>query len=126
VIDAAQRTLRFASAGGPPVLTVHPGGEADQLNSPGFPFGMMEDAPYEEVTAQFAAEDCLLLFSDGAVEIHNAEGEMLGIEGLVRILRNHGYPSSGFDINAVEEELLRFSNAIRLEDDLTFLEARFH
>ena len=66
-----------------------------------------------------------MLFSDGAVEIHNADGEMLGVEGLVRILKDFGYPRSGIDINAVEEALLRFSNAIRLEDDVTFLEVRF-
>jgi PAS domain S-box-containing protein len=125
VIDARQRTLRFASAGGPPVLVVHPSGVAEALESSGLPFGMMEDASYNEVAAQLAPEDCLLLFSDGAVEIHNANGEMLGVEGLVRILKDFGYPKSGININALEEKLLKFSNAIRLEDDLTFLEARF-
>ena len=50
---------------------------------------------------------------------------MLGVEGLVRILKEFGYPKSGIHVDAVEEALLRFSNAIRLEDDLTFLEARF-
>jgi PAS domain S-box-containing protein len=125
VIDARQRTLRFASAGGPPVLVVHPSGVAEPLETSGLPFGMMEDASYNEVAAQLAPEDCLLLFSDGAVEIHNANGEMLGVEGLVRILKDFGYPKSSININAVEEKLLKFSNAIRLEDDLTFLEARF-
>lgn len=125
VIDAKQRILRFASAGDPPVLVVHPAGTVETLESPGFPFGMVDDASYDAVTAQLAPEDSLLLFSDGAVEIHNANGEMLGVEGLVRVLKKLGYPESGINIAAVEEELLRFSNAIRLEDDLTFLEARF-
>lgn len=62
--------------------------------------------------------------SHNAIEIHNVNGEMLGVEGLVRILKKLGYPESGINIGAVEGELLRFSNAIRLEDDLTFLEAR--
>ncbi len=125
VIDAKQRTLRFASAGGPPVLVVHPNGAAEQLESCGLPFGMTEDASYDEMVAQVAPEDCLLLFSDGAVEIHNANGEMLGVEGLIQILKDFGYPKSSINVDAVEETLLRFSNAIRLEDDLTFLEARF-
>jgi phosphoserine phosphatase RsbU/P len=125
VIDAKQRTLRFASAGGPPVLVVHPNGATEQLKSSGLPFGMMEDACYDEVAAPLEPEDCLLLFSDGAIEIHNADGAMLGVEGLVRILKSFGYPKSDINVNDVEAELLRFSNAIRLEDDLTFLEARF-
>jgi hypothetical protein len=49
---------------------------------------------------------------------------MLGVEGLVRILGGIGYPKHGIQATAVEEELLRFSNAIRLEDDLTFIEAK--
>jgi serine phosphatase RsbU (regulator of sigma subunit) len=85
---------------------------------------MMEDACYDEVAAQLAPQDCLLLFSDGAVEIHNASGEMLGVEGLLRILRSFGYPNNAINASAVEGELLRFSNAIRLEDDLTFIEAK--
>lgn len=125
VIDAKQRTLRFASAGGPPILIVHPSGDAEQLESCGLPFGMMEDASYDEVAAQLEPEDRILLFSDGAVEIHNADGAMLGVEGLVGILKKFGYPNSGINIDKVEEELLRFSNAIRLEDDLTLIEARF-
>lgn len=126
VIDAKQRTLRFASAGGPPILAMNPSGAVEQLESAGPPFGMMGDTSYDEVTARLMPEDCLLLFSDGAVEIHNTNGEILGVEGLVRILQNSGYPKKDINIDAVAEELLRFSNAIRLEDDVAFLEVRFH
>ena len=59
------------------------------------------------------------------MEIHSADGALLGVEGLVRVLKELGYPQRGIQMNAVEEALLKFSNAIRLEDDLTFLEARF-
>jgi phosphoserine phosphatase RsbU/P len=124
VIDAAQRILRFASAGGPPVVMVHPDGAAEPVKSSGLPFGMMEEAVYKEVTVQLGPEDRVLLFSDGAVEIHDAQGAMLGIEGLLRVLRQFGYPQNDLRVDAVEEALLKFSNAIRLEDDLTFLEAR--
>ena len=125
VIDAKLRTLRFASAGGPPVLIVSPSGATEELKSSGLPFGMMDDASYDEVAGQFEPETRLLLFSDGAIEIHNADGVMLGVEGLVRILKEFGYPKAGIDVDAVEEALLKFSNAIRLDDDLTFLEAKF-
>ena len=70
-----------------------------------------------------AAGDCLLVFSDGAFEVHNAEGELLGVEGLIRILKGLGYPEPSSQ-EAMEEELLKFSNAIRLEDDVTFIEMR--
>ena len=52
MIDAKRRTLRFVSAGGPPMLVAHPNGSSEQLESSGLPFGMMEDASYHEVAAQ--------------------------------------------------------------------------
>ncbi len=126
VLDAARRTLRFVSAGGPPGLRVHPNGAMEELEASGFPLGMMEDAAYEEADARFEPGDSLLLFSDGAVEVANAREEMLGIPGLVRILQAAVYPARGLQMNAIEKELLLFSNHIRLSDDLTFIEAQFH
>lgn len=125
VIDAEQRTLRFVSAGGPPVLAMRASGKIEELEGSGLPFGVMEDADYEESVAQFGRGDCLLFFSDGAVEVHNAEGKLLETSGLVRILQEVGYPACGFPISTVEERLLLYSNNIRLTDDLTFIEVRF-
>ncbi len=39
--------------------------------------------------------DRLLFFSDGAIEIHNAENTILGVHGLISILKRLGYPDSG-------------------------------
>ncbi len=125
VIDADRRTLRLVSAGGPPGLAVRAGGAVEELESAGLPLGMMDDAAYEETQARFDRNDCLLFFSDGAVEVHNARGEMLGTQGLIHILQATGYRARGLQIGAVEEQLLVYSNDIRLTDDLTFIEVRF-
>ncbi len=125
LVDLKDRTFRFAGAGGPIVLLMHADGTHECLESSGLPLAVMEDAAYEEVSVEIQDGDSLLLFSDGAIEIHNADGEMLDIDGLVAILRNHGYPDCGIDMDALEEELLKYSNAIRLEDDLTLIEIRF-
>lgn len=37
--------------------------------------------------------DHLLLFSDGAVGVDNADGQMLGIDGLIAILKAQDYPN---------------------------------
>ena len=125
VINADRRTLRSVSAGGPPALVFRRNGRVDQLESSGFPFGMMEDADFEEIEARFDVGDVLLLFTDGAVEIQNAAGEQLGFEGLEGILRQAGYPANGLQISAIEKQLLLYSNNIRLNDDLTFIDIRF-
>lgn len=126
VVDANARTLRFCAAGGPPVIVFHADGRQERLESSGFPFGMLEDSSYEQCEGAFAPGDCLLVCSDGAFEIHNADGTLLGIDGLIGILEHLGYPKSPLTKEALEEELLRFSNAIRLGDDITVLEVRFN
>ncbi|MCE5268930.1 MAG: SpoIIE family protein phosphatase [Planctomycetaceae bacterium] len=125
IIDANDRVLRAVSAGGPPGLAFRDGGRIEELQSAGLPFGMMEDADYEETEARFDRGDCLLFFSDGATEVHNAAGQLLGTQGLVRVLRETGYPAHGLHMSAVEEQLLLYSNEIRLSDDLTFIDVRF-
>ena len=124
VIDAGRRTLQSVSAGGPPALVFRRGG-VEQLESSGFPFGMMDDADFDPIEARFDAGDALLLFTDGAVEVQNAAEQQLGFEGLEAILRRAGYPASGLQISAIEEQLLLYSNSIRLNDDLTFIDVRF-
>jgi sigma-B regulation protein RsbU (phosphoserine phosphatase) len=125
VIDAKERSLRFAAAGGPPILVVRPDGEFQSLACPGFPLGMVENTEYEEQKATLCDGETLLAFSDGVTEIENAQGDMLGADGLMRILQGLGYPQSPLPGEKLEEELLKFSNSIRLDDDITLLEARF-
>jgi PAS domain S-box-containing protein len=125
VIDARQRTLRLVSAGGPPGLAARRSGAIEPLEAAGLPFGMMEDASYEETEARFDEAECILFFSDGAVEVHDAHEKLLGVPGIIRILQGVGYPASGLQISAVEEQLLLYSNDIRLPDDVTFIEVRF-
>ena len=125
LIDAATRTVRFVSAGGPPLVLLNRDGDARQLNAPGLPFGMFADADYDEMEFTYAPGDCLLMFTDGAIEIHNAFGQQLKTEGLINILKSLGYPQSDIEMELLQKALLRFSNDIRLEDDLTFLDVRF-
>jgi len=127
VIDAGARTLRMASSGGPPILAFRSDGAVRELDASGVPFGVMEGLTYEELAVDLEAGDTLLMFSDGAYEVHDARDTMLGVDGLVGLLRGRGYPESRFEdiAKAIEEDLLKSSNAIRLADDLTFIEARF-
>lgn len=125
LLDAAGKRVRIASAGGPPLLLVHADGRTDQVSAPGLPFGMIADAGYDESEIMCKSGDSLLMFTDGAVEIHDPAGRMLGTEGLIGILNSLGYPQSRLRIEPLEKALLDVSGRIRLDDDLTLLEVRF-
>jgi len=85
----------------------------------------MEDVPYKEQMVELEPGDSLLLFSDGAFEIRNARDELLGVDGLAKILTNLDYPQKQLNMDELQEELLKFSNEIRLQDDITIMEVRF-
>ena len=125
LVNADRREVLFAGAGNPPALLIHSPGEFEPVECSGLPFGFMEDAPYDEVKLECSPGDRLLFFSDGVVEIHNAENRLLGTDGLIAILKKQGYPTSGLQVSSIEEELLKYSNAVRLEDDLTLIEIGF-
>ena len=124
LLDLRDRVFRFAGAGGPEVLLARAEGTHECLQSPGLPLGLVEDAPYYESAVGIRHGDSILLFSDGAVEAMNDAREQLGVDGLIGILRKQGYPENPVRMDALEEELLKYSNAIRLEDDLTLIEIR--
>jgi sigma-B regulation protein RsbU (phosphoserine phosphatase) len=122
LLDLRKREFRFAGAGGPQVLLVHADGTSECLETSGLPLAIMEDAQYETARVEVCTGDRLLLFSDGALEISNAEGQMLELDGLIKILKQQGYPARDIEMESLEEELLKYSNAIRLGDDLTLIE----
>jgi len=125
ILNATQKSLRIVSAGGPPLIIVRSDGKTEQVSAAGLPFGLLEDADYDEEQFTCQSGDSLLMFTDGAVEICDPDGRLLGSEGLIGILSAQGYPKSGIRMAVLQEALLTFSNGISLDDDLTLLEVRF-
>ncbi len=125
VIDVPKGTLCFTGAGGPTPLIIHENWTVEQPKSFGTPLGVMEDILYPEETVKLEPGDAILLFTDDAIEIKNAGNEWLGVEGFTKILKKLDYPKTPINMETLEEELLKFSNDIRLQDDITIIEARF-
>ena len=122
LIDLARQECVLAGAGNPPVLLVNPDGDFQQLECPGLPLGLMQDASYDDVRLPLRPGDRLLLFSDGVTDIPSDDNKRLGVDGLIGILKKLDFPRSDIFAGAIEEELLKSSNVVRLEDDLTLLD----
>jgi PAS domain S-box-containing protein len=125
VLDAADKSVRIVSAGGPPVMIIDAAGGARQIEASGIPFGAIASVDYEETGFSCRSGDRLLLFTDGVTEICDSSGNMLGTSGLAKVLKNLDYPAVPMEIEALQRALLSFSNGIRLDDDLTLLELSF-
>ena len=124
LLDVSRGTLRLVGAGNPDPMLIHKDGRWQHLDAKGLPLGVMSDQDYEETVVKVGSGDCVLFYTDGAIEITEQDGNMLGMEGLEKILKTLGYPDVEIDLGTIEKELLARSDRIRLDDDLTFLEVR--
>jgi len=121
VIDLAQGCIRLAGAGHPSPILFHPGKTADLLDCSGIPLGILPGGKYSESVVSFEPGDRLLVYTDGATEIEDKEGAELGAPGLMKLVEALSRDSHHLPLQRLEKSLLRFSNAIRLDDDINII-----
>ena len=127
IFDLGCGELRFVAAGNPAPLVARADGTWEEPQVGGLPLGMWRGAEYEQTIIPLHVGDSVLLFTDGATEIPSRTGgrnDLLGAEGLRRILQAVGYPAVDPPFDEIESRLLAASDRIRFDDDLTFLNAR--
>ncbi len=114
----------YGSAGHPPMLVRRRGGDTQEIESLSMPLGLFEDAKYKSRPLEFEAGDTLLLYTDGLVEAKGRDGEFFGVPRLRSLLsRDHGSPEQL--TTAVYKEIAARQDIDKLDDDVTFLVARF-
>lgn len=124
LVDLREKRFVWASAGGPSPFLFGKDGNLNVLEGSGLPLGFSTGKDnYEQHSCDIRPGDCLLAFTDGALEVSEAGGKMLGNEGLTKVLKDVGYPAPR-DLDMIAEKLLTSSDRIRFDDDLTFLEIR--
>ena len=87
IVDGGGRAIELVDAGHG--LSVHIRGTDAPTRvetDPGFPLGVVETADYEVHELRLHSSSSLVLFSDGAVEQTNPDGEQLGVDGVLACL----------------------------------------
>jgi len=95
----SERLVELANAGAPDPYLMRSGQSPQPLSVPGprLPLGVREQVAYASRTVEVAADDRLLLLSDGLPEARDTAGEPLGYEALESMLGREpptGSPSS--------------------------------
>ncbi len=131
---APTRRLVLCNAGHPrPILYRASTGEWDFLGAgdapatPGprnLPLGILDIADYDSSDIELQEGDCLLAYTDALIESQDADGEIFGEDGVLRLLRLLGDVEPSRLIRTLLTEIEdRYSDNLS-QDDLTVLVAR--
>jgi serine phosphatase RsbU (regulator of sigma subunit) len=102
VFDAQTLSARFASAGHPPPLLIHPGGRAEYLEGGrSVPLGV-PSGKYEERAVELEPESTVLLYTDGLIERRDV-GLEVGFERLVEAASDANGDLEAFASHVISE-----------------------
>jgi len=121
VLEAADGCLTFANAGHNLPLIRRANGQVEEVMSRGMVLGIMDDMTYDEATAALAADDVLVLYTDGITEAMDAAGELFGKARLIDAVRDAA-PGNAHDvIDAILAAVRAYIGDTPQADDLTIV-----
>lgn len=124
-VDVESGRVRLVQAGHPHPAVVRRDGTVEFLGAGGLPIGLMEDALFQTVDAYLRPGDRLFLMSDGITEAEDPEGNQIGDESLVRMLRQcAGLGGTAF-LEALLQRLSEHTGA-EFADDVSGAWLEFH
>jgi phosphoserine phosphatase RsbU/P len=120
ILDAQKGTLAYSNAGHNPPLLVNAVGTSRFIEKGEQPLGMFRETRYHEYYLDFEPGDVLVLYTDGATEANNAQGEEFGRERLEQaVKRNYDRPAREM-IASLQLEILEWTDNKGSNDDVTF------
>lgn len=125
VLDLASGAVDLVQAGHPHPLLRKADGTITPVGDGGMPVGLLFDVPYDTVHLTMEPGDQLLLQSDGFVECPGPGGDMLGDDGLQRLMGDlpRGNPTAALE--RLLSELGRFADGQDFPDDVSAILLEF-
>ena len=120
VLDSTAHRLTYSNAGHEPPILVR-GGQVTRLRTGGPLLGVSLQAKYAYDGVELQPGDALLIYSDGACDAANYQGERFGREQLLEsILRHAGYGAKRI-VEEIQGDIRRFTGLAPAADDMTIL-----
>ena len=120
-LDPNTGIINYINAGHNPPLVGRADGKVEQLESGGFPLGIMPMAEYEVGQIQLAASEALVIYSDGVSEAVNIKDEEFGMERLSKVVSENLQKSASGLRDKVEFALSSFTQTAPANDDITLV-----
>ncbi|MCB1024305.1 MAG: SpoIIE family protein phosphatase [Acidobacteria bacterium] len=120
-LDPATGELSYINAGHNPPLVARRGGLVEELESGGFPLGIMPMAEYELGSTMLSEGDGLIIFSDGVSEAADIDGEEYGMDRLREVVKLNLTRSAAGLRDKIESSLSDFTKTAPANDDITLV-----
>ncbi len=117
--NPAAREFVMANAGALPPMVCRDH-EILKIRVEGMPLGLLDAREFEEVKFQAQPGDTLVLYSDGITDHMNAAGHEFGRGRLAQLVRSHCDHTAGEMVDAIYQELDRFSTTA-FDDQTIFI-----
>jgi phosphoserine phosphatase RsbU/P len=125
-IEAARHEMRYVSAGHEPALLIRAKtGEVQSLDSTGTVLGLTPRSVYRQRIISIEPGDVFVAFTDGITDTVDPEGNELGQQGLIRILKDCAHARASDIASRIVAEVDRFSDYQKPMDDRTTVVIRF-
>jgi sigma-B regulation protein RsbU (phosphoserine phosphatase) len=93
----------------------------EELDSGGFPLGLMGFAEYDAAGLTLGAGDVLVIYSDGVSEANNLAEDEFGLDRLKDVLHKNITGSAAGIRDKVESSLSDFTGSAPANDDITLV-----
>ena len=120
-LDPSNGEVNYINAGHNPPLVARNNGLIEELDSGGFPLGIMPMADFELGKIQLQTGEGLIVFSDGVNEAENIEGEEYGMERFKEVVKNNIARSSAGLRDKIESSVSAFTKTAPANDDITLV-----
>jgi phosphoserine phosphatase RsbU/P len=121
VLDSRTGSLHYVNCGHNPPLLIRACGEAEKLGHRGPALGVFPAGHFESKEVNLAPGNVLVFYTDGVVELTNAEGEFYGESRLAQAACNACQESADGIIQAIIQGTRAFSKSEIYHDDFTLI-----
>ena len=121
MIDLKKQIIQFAYAGHPPMLHLREEACKSMKGVRSFFLRFKIEAEFKSSTMKLKKGDRIALYTDGVIEMFNANGDMYNVDGLEQFLEETAKKPLSSIPSELETSLHKFREGSPIEDDITFM-----